>query len=402
MKQLMKVATLGVFVLVLASTVQCTSDKYSKTAKNIIFMVPDGLGLAGVTATRIYKNGPDGDALNMEKLPVIGYQRTHSANSMVTDSAAAGSAWATGEKFNNGEISCSAAKGPKCLEAPKTILEIAKEKGKATGLVVTSPISHATPAAFGAHSLSRQCGSEIARQFIEETGVDVVLGGGVLGTRANFGCDLYPQSYRWNQDDIVTSALAHGYHVVTTQDELGKAVNNDADQILGLFSNYKMGKTPEIFRVDPGIVYPAEEPTLPTMTRAALDILQEDEDGFFLMVEGAQIDWRNHNNDIKGQIAEILSFDEAVENVMDWVDHSPERKRNTLVIIVSDHDTGGFAINGPDETLSKQGDIVEAGWTSGRHTAVDVIIWSQGPGSRELGKAIDNTDIYDVMVNVIN
>jgi alkaline phosphatase len=331
-KRLMKASILGVPMLAFASMAQAEIDGYeygtygTHMAKNIIFMVPDGLGLAGVTATRIYKNGPDGDRLNMEKLSVIGYQRTHAANSTVTDSAAAGSAWATGQKHYNGKVSCLVDDGPHCPNSPLTILEIAKNMGKATGLVVTSQISHATPAAFGSHSISRQCGSEIARQFIEETKVDVILGGGVLGTKADFGCDGYPETYDWNQDHIVTLASNKGYSVVATEDELDTAVNASTGKILGLFRDYKDGKTPETFRVDPSVVYPNEEPTLPAMTEAAPNVLQEDADGFFLMVEGAQIDWRNHGNKIKGQIAEILAFDEAVENVMDWVNASPERK----------------------------------------------------------------------------
>jgi len=134
------------------------SDLHPK-AKNIIFMVADGMGLAHVTAARIFKNGPDGESLYLETLPTIGYQRTHSASDSLTDSAAAASAWASGEKFNNGEISChDDDQDGRCEPAPDpTILEIAKAKGKATGLVVTSTVTHATPGAFGAHVASRRC-----------------------------------------------------------------------------------------------------------------------------------------------------------------------------------------------------------------------------------------------------
>jgi len=149
------------------------------------------------------------------------------------------------------------------------------------------------------------------------------------------------------------------------------------------------------------LTYPAGEPTLPEMTAAALDVLEEDKDGFFLMVEGSQIDWANHANNIKYQLGETLAFDDAVKVVLDWLDKKPSRKLHTLVIIVSDHDCGGFAVNGPYGKLSKAGDIVNAGWTSGDHTAVDTIIWSQGPGSQYLGKAVDNTYLYWVMKNVL-
>ena len=170
----------GVFALSTSAIAASENGKKfvgeNTNAKNIIFMVPDGMGISNVTAARIFQNGPDGARLTMETLDVIGYQSTHSENSTVTDSAAAGSAWAAGEKFANGEISCHSVDGV-CVENPMTILEIAKTKGKATGLVATSTITHATPAAWAAHTNSRQCQAEIGRQYIEETAVDILLGG---------------------------------------------------------------------------------------------------------------------------------------------------------------------------------------------------------------------------------
>ena len=152
-------------------------------AKNIIFMVPDGMVLSNVTSTRIFVNGPNGDPLYLETIPQIGYQRTHSANATVTDSAAAVTAWARGEKFNNNEISYHDNDGDSVCEEPitPTVLELAKAKGKATGLVATSTITHATPAVWGAHVYWRNCETEIGRQLVLETGVDV-LHGGVIGS----------------------------------------------------------------------------------------------------------------------------------------------------------------------------------------------------------------------------
>jgi alkaline phosphatase len=131
------------------------------------------------------------------------------------------------------------------------------------------------------------------------------------------------------------------------------------------------------------------------------------------MIEGSQIDWADHTNDDNGgvgtnsdaaldyQLAESLGFDATVKVVLDWVNAKPYRKKNTLVIVVADHDTGGFAINGPYNTLNTAGQKVEAGWTSGDHTAVDTIIYSQGPGSEKLNAALDNTDLYYVMESVL-
>ena len=155
-----------------------------------------------------------------------------------------------------------------------------------------------------------------------------------------------------------------------------------------------------MFRVD-GTSYDAEEPTLAEMTFAALDILEEDPDGFLLMVEGSQIDWQDHGNNVKGMIAETLGFNAAVEEVLAWVNADESRKNHTLVIVAPDHDTAGFSITGPYGSLSEPGDIVDDGWVSGNHTANDVVIWSEGPGSQYLGKALDNTDLYHIITNVM-
>jgi alkaline phosphatase len=368
-------------------------------AKNIIFMVPDGMSLSGVTAARVFKNGCDGEPLHLETLPQIGYQRTHSADSTVTDSAAATSAWACGEKYRNGEISCHDDDGDGQCNDPviPTILEMAKQEGKATGLVVTSTITHATPAAWGAHVHSRKCETEIARQYIEKTGIDVLLGGGI-GPDKRSSCQK-PSPIK--AADLIAKAQSdYGYTYVTTKSGLDKAAQGEKSKVLGIFR--KKGKTPETYRVDRNLSYPKEEPTLPHMTAAALDILEKDRDGFFLMVEGSQIDWANHANDIRYQIGEALAFDEAVKVVLDWIEKHPQRKTDTLLVIVADHDCGGFAVNGPHGRLLQAGEVVDAGWTSPEHTGVDTVIWSYGPGSQKLGRALDNTDLFKVMTGVLH
>ena len=367
-------------------------------AKNIIFMVPDGMGLSGVTAARIFKDGCDGGPLYLETLPQIGYQRTHSANSTVTDSAAAASAWACGEKYRNGEISCHDDDGDgRCNDPVRTtILKMAKQQGKATGLVVTSTVTHATPAAWGAHVHSRECEMEIARQYIEETGIDVLLGGGIGPDKS--GICLKPSPIK--RGDLISRAQTdYGYAYVTTKSGLEAAVMAGKSKVLGLFTN--QGKTPETYRVDRTLSYPKEEPTLPNMTASALKILEKDPDGFFLLIEGSQIDWANHANDVHYQIGETLAFDGSVKVVLDWMEKGLERKNHTLLVIVADHDCGGYAVNGPFNRLSKAGDIVDSGWTTTGHTAVDTVIWSYGPGSEALGKALDNTDLFEVMAGAL-
>lgn len=413
-----KVYLVGLSVLV-SGFIACSSNVLAESgngkkfageksnAKNVIFMVPDGMGISNVTAARIFQNGPDGARLAMETLDVIGYQSTHAANSTVTDSAAAATAWAVGQKANNGEISCTRDPDPSwdgdCNSASETILEIANSMGKATGLVATSQISHATPAAFGAHAGNRYCGEEIARQYIENTGIDVILGGGVYYTndapsRCPWAASL--PGTGMGQDGIITSAINNGYTVVETESELNAAVDDKNFKILGLFTGFNSGKTVEYFRVN-GTPYPDEEPTLAEMTSAALDILEEDPDGFFLMVEGSQIDWEDHANNVEGQIAETLGFNAAVEEVLNWVNADESRKNHTLIVIAPDHDTAGFAITGPDGILSESGDVVNDGWVSGDHTATDVVIWSKGPGCQYLGVALDNTDLFHILKDVM-
>jgi alkaline phosphatase len=382
--------------------------RISTQAKNIIFMVPDGMSLDQVSAARMLKNGPNGEPLALETLDFIGYQRTHSKDSLVTDSAAAGSAWAIGEKVANRAVSCQVNEDhTMCVGEPTpTILEVAESLGMSSGLVASSQISHATPAVFGAHTHIRYCGSEIARQYIEETDVDVILGGGVYKTSSGVNCEIYGDSHDWEQQDIIDLGQDYGYTYASNLEELQSAVQAGDQKILGLFKDYKQGKTPELFRIAPYTdeevpEYPEGEPTLPEMTAAAIDVLEEDSDGFFLMVEGSQVDWAAHGNAMEYIMGEMLAFDEAVEVVLDWVNADPIRRAQTLVIVAGDHDTGGFAVNGPYGRLSEKGEFVEDGWTSGGHTAGDVTVWSQGPQAWQLARPVDNTDFYDVMLDAL-
>jgi len=367
-------------------------------ARNVIFMVPDGMGISYVTATRIFKNGPDGERLQLEVLPHIGYQSTHSKNGTITDSAAAASAWATGEKYNNGEISCHDNDVDGACDSGTTIptlLDVAKSMGKATGLVVTSDVTHATPAAFGSHVHHRKCEEEIARQYIERK-IDVVFGGGIGKNR---GACLLGESAENYLDVLLSEAVATGYTVVENRGDMDEALSAGVKKMLGLF--HPGGKTKELFRVDPTVAYPETEPTLSEMTEAALDILEKDEDGFFCLIEGSQIDWAGHANDTGYLLGEMLAFDEAVRIVHEWVAADPLRRLNTLIVVVADHETGGMMIGGPADKLSAAGDKVDTGWTSRRHTAQDTLIWSQGPGSWRLGRALDNTDLYGLILDAL-
>jgi len=322
--------------------------------------------------------------LCFETLDHIGYQRTLSASGIITDSAAAASAWACGEKFSNGEI-CYHGDGR--VTRP-SILELAKKSGKATGLVVTDPITGATPAAFGAHVPSRDCRKEIARQYIEKTKVDVLLGGGQaeLTSEKPDPCGT--------GGDFLRLALERGYVAVHDRKGMDRAVAEGATKLLGLFSDRSL--TPEYRRTPE-----TGEPRLPEMAAAALKVLERDREGFFLLIEGSLVDKANHRNDFPYQVGEVLAFDEAVAVVRAWIAADPQRKGETLVIVVPDHETGGFAITGQGSAGKDAGGEVKTAWTGKDHTGVDTIIWSAGPGSERLGHAIDNTDLYRVMVDAL-
>ncbi len=363
--------------------------------KHIIMMVPDGMGLADVTATRIRLNGPAGAPLNFETLERVGYQRTYSKTNTITDSSAAASAFACGEKFVNNEV-CFHADG-----APynPSLLELAQRNGMATGLVATQTVTHATPAAFASHLANRNCETEIARQYIVETRPDVLLGGG----RATFKpsapdvCDAI--------GDYIAAAQDTGYTYVETRDAMQSAVSAGAPRLLGLFSAKAL--TPEYLR--PAIT---PQPRLPEMTAAALATLERNKAGFFLMIEGSLIDSANHEENLDYQTGEMKAFDEAVKVVLDWINASPERQQHTLLIVLPDHETGGFAVKGMGP---KGGETPNAGlgpfipgWTftlipddrvdfESHHTGGDVVIWSQGPGSERLGRAIENTFVYEIV-----
>ncbi len=375
---LSRIALSAVFILALAA-LPC-----SGRAENIILMVPDGMGLADVTAARLSKYGKNPLPLSFETLDQIGYQRTGSAGSVVTDSAAAASAWACGEKFANGEI-CHHGDG---RPYRPSILELARKSGRATGLVATDAITDATPAAFGAHVPLRRCEHEIARQYLENSQVNVLLGGGKASFTAK---EPDPCGTAGN---FLRLAKERGYRTVHDRNGMEKAVAEGATKLLGLFSDRAL--TPEYLR-SPG----TGEPRLPEMTASALKVLEKNPKGFFLLVEGSLVDKANHSNNFPYQVGEVLAFDETVATVRAWINRDSKRRGETLLIVVPDHETGGFAITGPVSTGTNADIGLETTWTGKKHTGVDTMIWSSGPGSERLGRALDNTDLYEIMADTL-
>jgi alkaline phosphatase len=324
--------------------------------KNVILLIGDGMGLAQVCHARFSSSEP----LSMDSMPTAGFVQTHSADATVTDSAAAGTALATGYKTNNGMISTLPDGKP-----VRTILEVAEKMGKSTGIVTTVIITDATPAVFGSHVPSRKQQADIAPQYVQEE-IEVVLGGG----KQFFIPKAQPESKREDGRDLIAEAKSAGYEFVDTREGLLSAKGK---RLLGLFAAGSM--TTE-----------APEPSLAEMAEKAISVLSADKDGFFVMIEGGKIDYKCHANDAAGCLKEVLEFDAAVGKALDFA-----RKRDdTLVIVTADHETGGMSITGPDKDSAEKFKVVFS--TTG-HTAVNVPIFAFGPGAGIFSGVMDNTDV---------
>ncbi len=334
-----------------------------ESIKNIIFCIGDGMGLGQTTLARMKSAGADG-MLCIERMPVIGLVRTHSANALRTDSAAAGTALACGVKTNNKMLGMTA-DGKKY----QTILEAAKAKGMRTGLVATSTITHATPASFAAHVESRRMENEIARQLIAKK-IHVLLGGG----RQHFLPISDANSKRNDNTDLIRQAKKAGYCYVQTAEELKNAYG---PYLLGLFQLGPLNTRPP-------------EPTLAELTQKAIEALNSKDKkplnkGFFLMVEGSQIDWACHDNDVNNTLRLVLCFDKAVKSAVEFA----LKDGQTLVVATADHETGGLTIN--DGSL--KGDNLDVHWSTKGHSCLPVPLYAIGPNADMFSGVYDNTEV---------
>jgi alkaline phosphatase len=304
------------------------------TCKNVILMIPDGCSFATQTLARYYA----GKSLNLDSL-TSGSVNTHSTNSLVTDSAAAGTAYATGFKTTSKFISIRPQdKGTLSREkttsnpyAPlATVLEAARLQGKATGIVSTSAVCHATPATFSSHVSSRKDLDQIMMQLVYSD-VTVVLGGGM-----NYMRPKSKKGQRSDNENLIETLSHRGYPLITTKTDLESFEGNN---LWGLFAGNHMQPDMDRERFQP------EEPTLAEMTAKAIEILSRSKNGFFLMVEGSQVDWGNHANDPKYALTEFLAFDKAVGIALDFA----KKDQQTLIIACPDHNTGGMTIGKPDD-----------------------------------------------------
>ncbi len=326
--------------------------------KNIIFLIGDGMGLVHANAARFYVVGPEG-RLHFERMPVTGLLNVYSYDALITDSAASGTALATGNKTRNGMIGLRA----DSTSVP-TVLEIARDHGLATGLVVTSRITHATPAAYYAHINHRGREQEIAEQ-LSTANINVLFGGG----RDMFLPESMEDSRRHDDRNLLAVMESNGYEIIGNRDEL---MSVEGDHVLGLFQTESLSTQ-------------LPEPTIAEMTAKAIELLAQDDDGFFLMVEGSQIDWAGHSNDEDYSIRETLLFDDAVREALAFAQQNGE----TLVVVTADHETGGMSIR----RGNRNGEGMNIAWSTRNHSAVSVPVYAYGPGSLRFTGVIDNTDI---------
>jgi len=334
--------------------------------KNIIYMIGDGMGVAQISATQIAQ---DYEPLNLERATHVGLQKTYSANSRVTDSAAAGTALSTGYKTNNGMIGVT----PDSIAHP-SIRERAEKAGMATGIIATYPATNATPASFVGHVPNRNMEDEIAMYYIHNQ-VDVVIAGG---------------SKRFNQraDSLnLFNTLAERGYIIT--DNLAELDDVHSGRVMALTNEGSMSS----------ILDGRDKSFLPNATAKALEILTANakQDGFFLMVEGSQIDGWGHQNNIEGVITETKDFDNAVKVAFDYADTHP----GTLVVVTADHATGGLTIVNGNRKFDLHDHKVDYAWTTGGHTGEMVPIFAYGAGAENFTGVFENKQIPQIMFRLL-
>lgn len=336
----------------------------NRPVRNVIIMIGDGMGLAHRTAARILAKGvTEGKAnglLNMDTMPATGLVMTSSLDALVTDSAPGADSYSTGNKANNNQVGVFPDNTPHAFDNPRKehlaeYLQRYDPKrggGKSLGLVTTSDVADATPAGFAAHTSDRGAGSGICDMFFDErsrTGLTVLMGGGrqwflpagMSGSARSASTD-HPD----NADParhLLQEFVADGWTYVQDKNELA-AHAGQATKLLGLFHLGNMNVAFDKLRLgDPNVVsaFP-HQPMLDEMTRAAIQVLKKNKQGFILMVEGASIDKQAHQMDSERWLWDVIEFDRAVGVALEFA----RQDGGTLVIVTADHETGGVTLNG--------------------------------------------------------
>ena len=354
-RSLFQISAVLVLIMFIASC-QPAKEKEPEV-KNIILMIGDGMGVAQMHAAYLANN----NNLTMTEFMHIGLQKTSSANRFATCSAAASTALASGVKTNNGYLGVDTLGNP-----VKTILDYAVEKGLATGLVATAYVTHATPAGFIAKQISRNMYEEIALDFLT-TDIDVFIGGG----RNHF-------NKRKDGRDLLEELTQNGYQVALTMDEVMKV---QTGKLAGLIDSLHPPKYSE-----------GRGDMLPDATDAAIHILKQNQKGFFLMVEAAQIDWGGHDMDTEYIVSETLDFDRAVARALNFA----KKDGKTLLIVTSDHETGAMSL----ADFNKETGETDYRYAWDKHTGIMVPVFAYGPGAEKYMGVYENTDIFHKMMKL--
>lgn len=345
---------------------------------SIILMIGDGMGFEHVELARLVEEGEAG-SLVMQQLTWNASMTTFSADDPITDSAAAGTAIATGAKTNKRYIGINPAGYH--LE---TILEYAQTLNKSTGVVSTCRVIDATPASFMTHVNNRYDFDKIVRQIIEEADVDVLLGGGL---------DYF-------SSDNLTTMESNGYTMVYDRTSM---MNVASGRIFGLFADVHMS-----YELDRNYI---TTPSIAEMTNKSIELLSQDADGFFLMVEGGRIDLAAHDDDKVRNALDTIAFDNAVQIALDYV----QEHNNTILIVTADHETEGLVVLSHDLNSTLPGSVsthnekeavriervnnISVSWTADYHTATNVPLFCYGSAFEDLpiDTIVDNTNIYSFM-----
>ncbi|MBA59044.1 MAG: alkaline phosphatase [Gammaproteobacteria bacterium] len=353
----------------------------NRKAKNVILLIGDGMSISQIASYRLLKGGPN-ERLAVDRFPVSGIVLTHSANAIITDSASSATAYSTGSKTNNSYLG---------LDKDKNLLENLTERidryGLVSALIATSEVTHATPAAFAAHVDLRWKTDEISRQMLASN-VSTILGGG-----RHF---FLPERLGGEREDgrNLLEEIKESHALLTKKDQLNSFDKTDTRKVIGLFADEHLRneKEPENH---------SSEPTLKDMLRFALErsamYMEKGCRGSFIMVEGSQVDWAGHANNINYLKTEMQDLDEAIQLALE---HAKENQ-DTLVIVTADHETGGLLIepaNPADYTGNKVKFSFNTAIGRGSHTGVPVPVYAYGPGSENFSGTLDNTDIYHGMV----
>ena len=365
-----------IFIALLMTLISCKSqmitEEVKPKAKNVILLIADGTGLSQVSSAFYFKKTRP----NYARFKSIGLIRTSSAREDITDSAAGATAFSTGEKTYNGAIGV-AVDSTKL----KTLIEILSPQHVKTGLIATSAIQHATPASFYAHALHRSKYEDIALDLVTSD-VDFLAGGGrqFLNKRKD-GKDLL-EELKVNGFVVDTIALSNFSEI------------NKYSKMAFLLAEDHMGA-----------VAKGRGDFLPKATELGVEFLNKDaaKSGFFMMIEGSQIDWGGHNNDADYLISELIDFDDAVGKALDFA----EKDGNTLVIVTADHETGGFTLASTpkkkeDGTAYDDYKEITGTFSTKGHSATLIPVFAFGPGSEAFSGIYENTEIFHKIFELTN